>query len=73
MRHPVAGQPEHPQETVEDRVRVGRRLARIGVEPAQIDEEHPIERFVRGQRVTHPYGKLGLADPRHAGDGGDRR
>jgi hypothetical protein len=67
VRDEVAGPAEQAQEAVEHGGRVGRGLARIGVEAAQVHEEH-LDRLLAGERVTGPHDELGLADSRHPGD-----
>jgi len=62
---------EHPQEAVEHRRRIGRRLCRAGVEAAEIDEQHPVEPLVPDQQMAGVHGELGLADAGHPGDGRD--
>ena len=67
----LTGNPEQAQESVEDRGRVGRWLGRVGMEPAQVDEQHPgVGRFA-DEQVPGVDGQLGLADPGHPGDRGD--
>jgi hypothetical protein len=41
------------------------------VEPAQVDEQYPVELIVPGEEVPGMDGELGLADPGHPGDRGD--
>ncbi|MDT4987309.1 MAG: hypothetical protein QOI74_1403 [Micromonosporaceae bacterium] len=71
VRDLVAGYPQQTQETVQHGGRVGRRVRPIGVDPAQIDEQHPVERLLPGEEMPGVDGELGLADPGHSGDRGD--
>jgi hypothetical protein len=67
----LGGHPQQAQEPVQDRCRIGRWLGRVGVEAAQVDEEHPVDRFLADQPVPGVDGELGLADPGHPLDRGD--
>ncbi|WP_250029387.1 hypothetical protein [Paractinoplanes maris] len=65
VRDAVAGHVEQAQEPVEDGRGVGRWLGVVGVEPAQVDEQHPVERIELVQPVRGVHGELGLADTGH--------
>jgi hypothetical protein len=71
VRDLLAGYAEQAQEAVEDGGRVGRWLGRVGVEPAQVDEQHPVERRLAGEEVSGVDGELGFADPGHPLNRGD--
>ncbi len=68
---PLARHAEQPEEPVEHGGRVGGRLGQVGVEAAQVDEQHLVPRAVAGQDVTRVDREAGLADPGHALDHGD--
>jgi hypothetical protein len=63
VRHLLAGHPEQAEEAVEHRARLGRRL--VGMEAAQVDEQHPVE---PAQLPADLHGEPGLPDTGHAGD-----
>jgi hypothetical protein len=71
VRDLLAGYPQQAQEAVQYRGRIGGRLGGVGVEAAQVDEQHPVEEIVPGEEMPRPDGELGLADPGHPGDHGD--